>query len=34
MAAVDDGGWWAFKPLTRDFIKRPDGTFVDESPSK
>jgi hypothetical protein len=31
MAAVDDGGWRAFKPLTRDFIMRPDGTFVGES---
>jgi hypothetical protein len=27
----DDGGWQAFKPLTCDFIIRPDGTFVGES---
>jgi hypothetical protein len=29
--AVDDGGFSAFKPLVRDFIIRPDGTFVDEA---
>lgn len=27
--AVDDGGFSAFKPLVRDLIIRPDGTFVD-----
>ena len=31
--AVDDGSWRAFKPLTRDFIVRPDGIFADELPS-
>jgi hypothetical protein len=30
VGAVDDGGWQAFLPLTRDFILRPDGTFLDE----
>jgi hypothetical protein len=30
MVAADDGGWRAFKPLTDDFIMRPDGSFVDE----
>lgn len=30
VAMIDDGGLRAFVPLTRDFIKRPDGTFVDE----
>ena len=30
MVAADDGGWRAFKPLTGDFIMRPDGSFVDE----
>jgi hypothetical protein len=29
MAAVDDGGFSAFRPLTVGFIVRPDGTFVD-----
>jgi hypothetical protein len=31
MAAIDDGGWRTFKPLTRDFIKRSDGTLVGET---
>ena len=31
IVAADDGGWRAFKPLTADFIKRPDGSFVGES---
>jgi len=30
MASIDDGGWRAFAPLTRSFIKRADGSFVDE----
>lgn len=28
--AIDDGGWRAFMPLSRDFIKAPDGSFVGE----
>jgi hypothetical protein len=31
IVAADDGGWRAFKPLTGDFIMRPDGSFVGES---
>ena len=30
IVSVDDGGWRAFKPLTQDFVMRPDGSFVDE----
>jgi hypothetical protein len=30
MGSVDDGGWRAFVPLTRSFIKAADGTFVGE----
>jgi hypothetical protein len=30
MVSGDDGGWRAFKPLTRDFIMSPDGKFVGE----
>ena len=30
MGSVDDGRWRAFMPLTRSFIKAPDGTFVGE----
>jgi hypothetical protein len=30
LASVDDGGWRAFAPLTRSFIKAHDGTFVGE----
>jgi hypothetical protein len=30
VASVDDGGLRAFCPLTRCFIIRPDGQFVDE----
>jgi hypothetical protein len=33
MGSIDDGGWRAFMPLTRDFIKAPDGSFVSESPT-
>jgi hypothetical protein len=28
MVTADDGGWRAFKPLTGDFIMRPDGSLV------
>jgi hypothetical protein len=28
IVAADDGGWRAFKPLTGDFIMRPDGSLV------
>lgn len=28
--SIDDGGWRAFSPLCRDFIKSPNGQFVDE----
>jgi len=28
MVAADDGGWRACKPLTDDFVMRPDGTLV------
>jgi len=30
MGSVDDGGWRAFIPLCRDFIKAPDGSFIGE----
>jgi len=30
MASSDGGGTRAFHPLTRDFIKAPDGSFVGE----
>jgi hypothetical protein len=30
LGSIDDGGWRAFKPLCRDFIKAPDGSFVGE----
>jgi hypothetical protein len=30
LAAVDDGGWRASKPLSTDFIMAPDGSFVGE----
>ncbi len=33
MAAIDDGGWRAFFPMSSDFIMAPDGTFVDECTS-
>ena len=29
-AAIDDGGWRAFVPLSVDFIRAPDGSFVGE----
>jgi hypothetical protein len=29
-AMIDDGGWRAFIPLVEDFIRAPDGSFVDE----
>ena len=28
IGSIDDGGWRAFKPLTDDFIIRPDGTLA------
>jgi hypothetical protein len=28
MGAIDDGGWRAFVPLCRDFIKAPDDSLV------
>jgi hypothetical protein len=28
IGSIDDGGWHAFKPLSDDFIMRPDGTLV------
>ncbi len=28
IVAADDGGWRAYKPLTGDFIMRPDGSLV------
>ena len=31
LITADDGGWRAFKPLTGDFIMRPDGSFVGQS---
>ena len=30
MGSIDDGGWRAFVPLTRSFIKATDGSFVGE----
>lgn len=30
LAAIDDGGWRSFIPLTDDFIVAPDGSFVGE----
>ena len=30
IGSIDDGGWRAFVPLNRDFIKAPDGSFVGE----
>jgi hypothetical protein len=30
IGSIDDGGWRAFRPLSSDFIVRPDGTFVGE----
>ena len=30
MIAVDDGGWRAFSPLSKDFVVAPDGSFVGE----
>jgi hypothetical protein len=30
VGSIDDGGWRAFVPVTRDFIKSPDGAFVGE----
>jgi hypothetical protein len=30
LASIDDGGTRAFHPVTCDFIKAPDGSFVGE----
>ncbi len=30
IGSIDDGGWRAFVPLTRSFIKAADGSFVGE----
>jgi hypothetical protein len=30
IGSVDDGGWRAWVPLTRSFVKEPSGRFVDE----
>ena len=30
LGSIDDGGWRALAPVSRDFIMAPDGTFVDE----
>jgi hypothetical protein len=30
IASIDDGGWRSFVPLTADFARAPDGTFVGE----
>jgi hypothetical protein len=31
LGSIDDGGWWSsFRPVTCDFIKTPDGSFVGE----
>ena len=30
LASIDDGGTRGFQPLSRDFIKAPDGSFVGE----
>lgn len=30
IGSIDDGGWRAFRPLSDDFIRAPDGTFVGE----
>ncbi len=30
MGSIDDGGWRAFVPITRSFIKAADGSFVGE----
>jgi hypothetical protein len=34
IVSAHDGGWRAFKPVTGDFIMRPDGSFAGESPGK
>jgi hypothetical protein len=30
IGSIDDGGWRAFVPLTRDFLVTPEDRFVDE----
>lgn len=34
IVAIDDGKWRALHPLTGDFIKAPDGSFVGECQSR
>ncbi len=29
-AMIDDGGWRAFAPVIEDFVRAPNGSFVDE----
>ena len=31
IGTIDDGGWRAFVPMSDDFIKAPDGSFVGET---
>jgi hypothetical protein len=31
VVSVDNGGWRALRPLTQNFVIRPDGSFVEES---
>ena len=30
LVSIDDGGWSAWSPLSVDFIRAPDGSFVGE----
>jgi hypothetical protein len=32
IGSIDDGGWRAFRPLSDDFIRAPDGTFAGDNP--
>ena len=32
LGSIDDGGLRAFWPMTRDFIRNPDGSFTGEAP--
>lgn len=32
IGSIDDGGWRAWSPLSKSFIKAPDGRFVGEDP--
>ena len=31
IGSIDDSGWYAFHPLSEDFIMAPDGSFLGES---